>query len=710
MKVRHLVDGAVALAMAAGMVLPVDAHAASRPRPAAPATVGPLISGTSSYVDGTYVWTDYAYDDRGPDTNPIAGGDATYPSTMNPNNVADLIQLQLSMPDDDHLAVGAVLETLTDTTRPLIGVALDSDNNAATGAPSLPGSWTASTSLGVDRLLLLGRDGGQDLRWNGVAWIPTTSFAVNIDPAANTVRATVPFTAPASGTLRAVTALGYDDGAGGSWATGASPVYDLGFVVDNLPVVPFQQAVADALTGFASGGERQWQDDNQSAILGGKKDAAAAVASIDVAAMEAHRTSLADVTAKGFHTFLYHSELKLTEGVTQVTTHGQTSNFYAGPYQPYTVWVPGAAPGTSNPYGGLPLVLYLHGSSQTHTSAVNTDPYQAGNPFSDFDAVVAFPLGRGPEAWYEGPALVDPIDVEHDVMTRLSLDPERVMLSGLSMGGYGTFKLGELYPDRWSIAYVDAAGDETGMPENFTALPVRMQNGAADPLVPVVEVTAGRPPPPLGTPMALEDAGTVDYRSYYVAKETHAAAVGIAKCIYEYSFDHPRVTNPARVRYTVDPATFVDDPASGLHLEWTGAYWVSGMMPAGGTKGSVDLATDALGTTPVPEAPLTPTAYENVSAGRDFCGPNPDVQTQDAWVERGRVVASQPTPRQRRLTGTITGLNGVTVAADRALPGSGPIVIDITADRDTTLTLTGLGGHRTLLVPLHAGPNQLTVG
>ena len=28
-------------------------------------TVGPLICGTASYVDGTYVWTDYAYDDTG---------------------------------------------------------------------------------------------------------------------------------------------------------------------------------------------------------------------------------------------------------------------------------------------------------------------------------------------------------------------------------------------------------------------------------------------------------------------------------------------------------------------------------------------------------------------------------------------------------------------------------------------------------------------
>lgn len=677
----------------------VAAHASTPASVSTDATIKPLVAGTSSYVNGTYVWTDYAYDDRGPDTNPIAGGDATYPSTMNPNNVADLIQLQLSLPNPNQLNVTAVLETLTDSTRPLIGIGLDSDNNPETGAPSLPGSWTASGHLGVDRLLLLGRDGGAEQDWINGAWKQTGRFDVTINATDNTVRATVPFSQQ-HGTLRAVTAVGYDDGAGNSWAMGASPVYDLAFVADPLPVVPFQQAVVDAVTGFASGGERQWQDDNQSAILAGKKDASAAVGSIDVDKMRAHDTVVADATTQGFHTFLYHSDLKLSEGVAQVTTHGQTSNFYAGPYQPYTVWVPASVSGP------LPMVLYLHGSSQTHTSAVNTDPYQPGNPFSDFPAVVAWPLGRGPETWYEGAALQDPLDVERDVMARFPIDPERVMLAGLSMGGYGTFKLGELYPDRWSIASVDAAADETGMPENFTAVPVRMQNGAADPLIPIVEATAGRPIPPLGTPMALEATGSVDYRSYYVAKETHAAAVGIAKCIYEHSFATPRVANPSRVRYTVDPSKFVDDPSSGLHLRWGGAYWVTGMAPAGAAKGSVDLTSAALGSIPVAAAPMTPTPYENVTAGRDFCGPNPGVQTQDAWVERGRQVTAQPVAVLRHLGGTVIGLSALTVDAARALPGTGTITIDITADRDVTLTLTGVG-RRPSEVHLHAGPNHV---
>jgi hypothetical protein len=67
-------------------------------------TIGPLVSGTSSVVDGTYVWTDYAYDDRGPNLDgpgredlDTAGGDAVY--GIGWRNEADLIQLQLGLDD-----------------------------------------------------------------------------------------------------------------------------------------------------------------------------------------------------------------------------------------------------------------------------------------------------------------------------------------------------------------------------------------------------------------------------------------------------------------------------------------------------------------------------------------------------------------------------------------------------------------------------------
>jgi hypothetical protein len=694
-----------------------------------PATLGPLISGTSSYVDGTYVWTDYAYDDRGPDTDGTAGGDAAYPADMHPNNVADLVQLQVSIADAAHTHVRAVLETLTDATRPVLGIAFDRDGNPATGAPSLPGSWVARTPLGVDTLFVLTRAGGTAMTWDGGKWAARGSFPVALDGAANTVTADVPFAMPASGVVRAAAAIGYDDGAGHSWVTTSSPVQDLAFVVAESPTRPYLDSVVGEVDGFAAGGERNWQDYRQSAVLGGHADAAPAVASIDAGLLRSHRTSLATANAKGFHTFLYESALRLGEGV----AGSGNSAVYNGPYQPYLVWVPGGM------RPGLPLVLYLHGASQTHLSGVNTAQYDPStrnetlglpDAIFDFPAVVAWPLGRGPETWYRGAALQDPLDVADDVIARLGIDRERVMLAGLSMGGYGTFKLGELVPDRWSIAYVDVGADDTMLPENFTSLPVRFQNGVADPLIPLSELSAGRDPTPQRTRSLFESAGTVDYRSWVVAKETHQPAVALAECVYRYSFEHPRVVNPPRVRYTADRSTWLSDAASGLSRRFDRAYWVSGIDPVSSGsdagRGSVDVTSFAFGAVPVP-GPSFSGVQENVTSGRDFCGPNPAVQTRDVWSETGRVVASAPHAIERRLAGTLRGLAAVTLAMDRAgLGGRAPWTASLSSDHAVSLTLTGLvpgtrvsvGGavpstvrsNGTVVVALAPGANQLTGG
>jgi predicted esterase len=665
--------GAVLVALTGGAPhLPVRADEAA----ATDATVGPLISGTSSYVEGTYVWTDYAYDDRGPDTNGRPGGDAAYPQGMAPDNVADLIQLQVQ-PSVGGLVVTAVLQTLTPATRPLVGVAFDSDGDPATGAASLPGSWSPAAPLGMDHLYVLGVDGGRELVFDGGGWEEAASVDVAVDTERNTLAAEVPFAVPAAGTLRAVGVVGYEHD-GRSWLTGGAPVHDLAFVDDGWLTVPYLRGVTDAVSGFVTGDGAYWQDGQQAAILAGDADPGPAIAGIDVVTLRSGATELAAATTKGFHTFLYHSTLRLGEGI----QGSGNSALYAGPYQPYLVWLP------ERPRPGLSLVLYLHGASQTHISTVNTAHYDPetrdpviGRPdaFFDFDAVVAWPLGRGPQQWYEGASEQDVLDVADDVVARLSLDADRVMLAGLSMGGFGTFRLAQLYPDRWSIAYADVGADRTNLAENLTALPVRLQNGAADYLVHVNQA--------IETRNRLEAAGTVDYRSWILHQGHHQPAVRMAECVYQGSFGRTRVKDPAQVRYTVDPAMFVDDPETGLSLRYEGAYWVSGMQPAGSDRGSVDLTSLAFGYAPVP-APTSRVVHENVTAGRDFCGPDPEATTGDSWDEQARAVEQVAQPARAVVRGTLTGLSAVAVAADRAGIAIGSL--ELGTDHHVALTLTGL--------------------
>ena len=667
----------------------LTARADPPPSPADAPTVGPLIAGEARYVEGVFAWTDYAYDDRGPDTNTRPGGDATYPADMSPNNVADLIQLQVRA-EGSEIGVTAVLETLTGDTHPVLGVAFDSDNDTQTGAAALPGSWMPSASLGMDRLAVMENGTGEIWTFEDEAgWAVTGPLDVVADQNANTLRATLPFKVPASGALRTVAAVGYEHN-GASWLTDPSlPVHDLAFVPGEDPSTPYLQGVTDAIVNFAAGGDPVWQDYQQSAILAGKADPGPAVAAIDVASLRRRQTDPPPTLDKGFHTFLYRSALDLGEGVKGTGT----AAVFAGPYQPYLVWAPGGST------DGLPLVLYLHGSSQTHLSAVNTAPYSPGSAqtvppgdgepiaslpdtfFDDFQAVVAWPLGRGPTQNYSGASEQDVLDVNDDVVSRLHLNPDRVMLAGLSLGGMGTFRLAELYPDRWSIAYSDVGYDAAvKLPENLTALPLRFQNGVPDYLVHVNNALATRG--------LLEAAGTVDYRSFLLHQRHHQPAVALARCIYEQSFALDRVKNPARVRYTIDPALFRDDDATGLHLSYDGAYWVDGMKSAGGKAGA-DLTSQAFGYVPTPQ-PTTHTEEQNVTAGRDFCGPNPNVNTRDSWDEQSKIVERVPVDPRASVTGTFTNLTDVSIDARRAWNGATTGELVLTTDGPLTLTLTGL--------------------
>ena len=89
--------------------------------------------------------------------------------------------------------------------------------------------------------------------------------------------------------------------------------------------------------------------------------------------------------------------------------------------------------------------------------------------------------------------------------------------------------------------------------------------------------------------------------------------------------------------------------------------------------------------------PTTTAIHQNALAGRDFCGPNPDVTGGDAWDEQARRVERVATPAEPVLTGRVQGLTSLTVAVDRAgLTAFSRSVLMLTTDRQVSLELTGL--------------------
>ena len=125
----------------------------------------------------------------------------------------------------------------------------------------------------------------------------------------------------------------------------------------------------------------------------------------------------------------------------------------------YTVFVPKGYDG-SKP---VPTVLFLHGSGERGDDGVR--PAQVGlgailhqHP-DDFPALAVFPQAR--ETWKDGSddarAALAALD---DVAEDFKVDADRVILTGISMGGSGSWSIGAAHPGRFA-AVVPVCGSGT---------------------------------------------------------------------------------------------------------------------------------------------------------------------------------------------------------------------------------------------------------
>lgn len=631
-------------------------------------TRGPLISGMSSWVDGVFAWTDYAYDDRG------ANAAARYPNGVYPSdalaNAADLIQLQLSL-DDAQLTIRAVLETLTEPQVPLLGIGLDLDGDPRTGAPALPGTgWEVSgTPLGLERVIVAGgATTGRVMAWQNGAWIDIDTAIVAIDPRLNTIDVQISRSSlgTSGANWRAVGVLGLAT-AGQSWLSDGGAILDLAYVRDTSTL--------------------NWQSRLQAAILDGREDAAQAVATIAVADFEG-RTQVAQAAPGVPETFLYRSKLELGEGIQTLDRK------YAGPYQPYRAWFPPGLP--ENP----PLIVFLHGALQNHLAGFYGD---ADDPFTPA-AVIVTPLGRGEAfGWYAGASEQDVLDVADDAQRRFDADPDRIVLSGYSLGGVGTFALSQLHPDRWAgaieivgapaLGLIELLGIALPQPntlENLRNLPFRMGHARLDEL----EIIVGVVQPDVAA-LRLNQLG-YDYRYWQFYLRDHLNfPVHVLQCEYEAAIARGRVINPARVVFSLEPALQWDEPDTGLQLKHDSAYWLSGLVVRGsdfrvGDRGTVDITSFALpNREPVVENIAG--AGENLSGARDVCGDNPDVKTNDIWTVVGKAWEGyEDEPLSNAMRVQLTRVASVQLDLARmALDTLQPIAIEVQSDGDGTLRLQG---------------------
>jgi predicted peptidase len=73
----------------------------------------------------------------------------------------------------------------------------------------------------------------------------------------------------------------------------------------------------------------------------------------------------------------------------------------------------------------------------------------------------------------------------------LNVDPDRIYVTGLSMGGYGTWRLAATYPERIAAAVpICGGGNAEKLAKGLSKVPIWAFHGGKDPAVPIKESQA----------------------------------------------------------------------------------------------------------------------------------------------------------------------------------------------------------------------------
>jgi len=150
----------------------------------------------------------------------------------------------------------------------------------------------------------------------------------------------------------------------------------------------------------------------------------------------------------------------------------------------------------ADPARQWPLIIFLHGSGERGEDpwlvAKHGPPRLLRTPAADGPAAEAArvlaaefivvspqcPLGT----WWDDEAVLALAD---EISARHRVDPARVHLTGLSMGGYGTWSIAVKNPSRFASVVPICGGGDEATAAKLRSLPIRCFHGAADAAVPV---------------------------------------------------------------------------------------------------------------------------------------------------------------------------------------------------------------------------------
>ena len=429
-----------------------------------------LVSGASAYRDGEFVYQDFLYDDHG------AGGlldsaganfegahlfspaEGTFSYPTGPGyaaNAADLVELRVR-PLSGATAFRVTLNTLIDPANVAFTIAL--------GSSPAPVAWPHGAGVTSPAQLFLTVHGRTADLLDATTGAPRSPApAVDVDLTRRQFEVSVPHAAwdPGRGKVRMAAGVGLWDTAANSYLApqasasdtapgGAAPsgaaLVNLAFRGDepqpDADVYDAGVTIGDAALTWKADGA-WWREKAQADALR-TGDVSAFAADVDFAKLAAHSTDDSGVPRTGWLDRIFASRFAFGQGVDPSKScprfPATCQGTLRGQLQTYALYVPDKHP----PAWGMTLLLHALSANHNLYEGSRLAPELGGRGTG---SLVLTPGSRGADGDYTEYTEADVFEAWADVARRYRLDPGWTTSVGYSMGGGGTYKLMERWPD-----------------------------------------------------------------------------------------------------------------------------------------------------------------------------------------------------------------------------------------------------------------------
>lgn len=130
-----------------------------------------------------------------------------------------------------------------------------------------------------------------------------------------------------------------------------------------------------------------------------------------------------------------------------------------------------------------PLLMFLHGAGETGN---DIEKVKVHGPAKLIEQGKKFPfIVVSPQARNYGWKSEQLMDLLANLIAKYNVDVDRLYLTGLSMGGYGTWKLAADYPTMFAAIIPICGGGDPGMAYRLRHMPIWCFHGAKDDIVPL---------------------------------------------------------------------------------------------------------------------------------------------------------------------------------------------------------------------------------